>query len=103
MDDKLCNEQTELMLLKLYEDLSTMMSKARYLLTITLSPAEMARLVHYAVEMRRLMESLERKQVWSHDDAIGRSLSAITRQLLDLEGRLKEKRNDGLRAGNIRG
>jgi hypothetical protein len=102
MDDKLCNEQNELMLLKLYEDLSTMMSKACYLLTTKLSPIEMAQLVHYAVEMRRLMESLERKQVWSPDDAIGRSLSEITQQLLDLEGRLKEKRNDGLRAGVVR-
>jgi hypothetical protein len=97
MDDKLCNEQNELMLLKLHEDLSTMMNKARHLLTITLSPDDTARLICYAVEIRRLLEDLERKQIWSHDDAIGRSLSDITQQLLDLEGRLKEKRNDGSR------
>jgi hypothetical protein len=89
MDDKRCNEQNDLMLRMLYEDLSTMMSKARHLLTITLSPDETAQLVHYAVEIRRLMESLEHKHLWSPDDAIGRSLSDITQQLLDLEGRLK--------------
>ena len=103
MDGKLCNKKNELMLPQLYEDLSTLMSKVHNRMILPLSSIEMKQLIHYTAEIRHLLGELERMQVWSNNDEIGRSLSELKRQFMDLEGRLKEQRNDGLHATTIRG
>lgn len=96
MDEKLYNEQYELMLSQMHEELCSLLNRTRYLKTMAPSPAELKQLVRYAAEIRHLLVELERMQFWSQDDALGRSLSELKLQFLDLEGRLKETRNDHL-------
>lgn len=99
MDGKLCNEQNGLVLTKMHEDLCSVLNTMDRLTTFRLSPAEQDQVVCYTVKIRYLLADLERMQFWSQDNAIGRSLSGVARRFLELEGILKEQRNDRLRAG----
>lgn len=99
MYKKQCNERYKLVLSEVHEGLSSLLSRTRDLKKAAPSTAEMEQMVRYSAEIRLLLDTLERMQVWSQDDALGRSLSELKRQFLDLEGRLKEQRNDRLSKG----
>ena len=94
MNRKICNERYEQVLSEIHEGLSSLLSRTRGLKTMDQSPAELEEFAHIAAEIRQLLAELERMQVWSQEDALGRSLSELKRQFLDLEGRFKEQRND---------
>ena len=94
MDEKLCNERYELVLLEIHEGLCSLLSRTRRLKMISQFPDELEQMIHYSTEIRRLIVELERMQVLSQDDALGRALSELKSQFLDLEGSLKEQRND---------
>jgi hypothetical protein len=94
MDEKLCNERYELMLSEIHEELFSLLNRTRRLKMISQFPDELEQMVHLSTEIRHLLVELEHMHVWSQDDAIGRSLSELKLQFLDLEGSLKEQRND---------
>ena len=91
MDRKLRNERYGQELTEIHEGLCALLSRTSRL---TPGPGEIEEMVHCSTEIRGLIAELERMQVLSHDDALGRSLSGLKSQFLDLEGRLKEQRND---------
>jgi hypothetical protein len=93
MDRKLSNERHEQELTEIHEGLCSLLNR-----TSRLTPdlGEIEGMVHCSAEIRRFIVELEQMQVLSHDDALGRSLSELKSQFLDLEGRLKEQRNDRL-------
>jgi hypothetical protein len=93
MDRKLSNERYELVLTEIHEGLRSLLSRTSRL---TPGPGEIEEMVHCSTEIRHLIVELEHMQVLSQDDALGRSLSGLKSQFLDLEGRLKEQRNDHL-------
>lgn len=93
MDRKLCNERYELVLSEIHEELCSLLSRTSH---IAPNPDEIEQMVSSSAEIRRLIIELERMHVLSHDDALGRSLCELKSQFLDLEGRLKEQRNDRL-------
>lgn len=99
MDNNLCNERYKVILSQMHEGLCSVLSQTRHLETITPSPAEMEQLVLCVAEIRQMLVELERMQFWSQGDALGRSLSDLKRRFMDLEGSLKEQRNDHLSTG----
>jgi len=99
MDDNLCYKRYERMLSQMHDGLCSVLSQMRYLKAVTPSPAELEQLVLCVAEIRHMLDELERMQFWSQADALGRSLSDLKRRFLDLEGRLKEQRNDRLSMG----
>jgi hypothetical protein len=94
MNRKLCIERYELVLSEIHEGLCSLLRQTRGVKTMDQSPAELEQMISYAAEIRHLLAELERMQVWSQEDALGRSLSELKRQFLDFEGGLKEQRND---------
>ena len=93
MGRKLRNERYEQELTEIHEGLCSLLNR-----TSRLTPdlGEIEGMVHCSIEIRRLIVELEHTQVLTHDDALGRSLSGLKSQFLDLEGRLKEQLNDCL-------
>jgi len=94
MNRKLCNERYELVLSEIYAGLCSLLSRTRGLKTLGQSPVELKQMINGSAEIRQLLSELECMQVWSQEDALGRSLSELKRQFLDFEGWLKEQRND---------
>lgn len=91
MDKKLCYE---LVLSEIHEGLCALLDRTRNLNMQYQSPGELDAFVRIAAEIRHELAELERMSVWPVDSALGCSFSDIRRQFLDLEGRLKEQRND---------
>ena len=99
MDRKLCNERYEPVLSEIHEGLRALLNKTSRMNTLSRFTGELEQMVCCSTEIRRLIIELERMQILSQDEALGRSLSELKRQFLDLEGRLKEQRNDRLSKG----
>lgn len=97
MDKKLCNERYELVMTEIHRELCSLLNWTRSLKEISLHPEKLELMVLGSAEIRSLIAELERMQVLSQDNALGRSLSELKRDFLDLEGSLKEQRNDRLR------
>lgn len=92
--------RAEVIAAMIHGDLLSLLNRSHRTLTgCHLTNPEIECLTRYVAEIRRLLGEMESLHVWSEDEVTGCSMYSVREQFLDLEGRIKELRNDSERNG----